>query len=146
MGFQIAVKFINFEWFASFLFTPEGHNGINLIPIDPLHIPSILIKQGAESPVNVELKFTDVDLTGLTSHRFTKMEWVTAISKQELLFKTRFSSFSGFTKEPAGKYVLKVSGPVLYLVGPYKISGRVLVLPIQGVGQSNITLGMFYCF
>lgn len=51
-----------------------GHNGINLIPVDPLHIPSIVIKQGAESPVNVELKFTDVDLIGLTKFRFTKME------------------------------------------------------------------------
>lgn len=51
-----------------------GHNGINLIPIDPLHIPNIQIKQGAESPVNIELKFTNVDLKGLTTHRFTKME------------------------------------------------------------------------
>lgn len=49
--------------------------------------------------------------------------------------------FSGFQKNPAGRYVLKLKGPVLDLVGPYKISGRVLVLPIQGVGQSNITLG-----
>lgn len=58
----------------------------------------------------------------------------------ELLLSTRI--FSGFQADPAGKYLLNVKGPALYLIGPYKISGRVLVLPIQGVGQSNITLGM----
>lgn len=50
-----------------------GHSGINLLPIDPLHIPNIEIKQGAESPVNIELKFKDVDLIGLTEHRFAKI-------------------------------------------------------------------------
>lgn len=53
----------------------------------------------------------------------------------------RFGFFSGFQKGLAGKYLLNVKGPRLFLVGPYKISGRVLVLPIQGVGKSNITLG-----
>lgn len=64
----------NFLSFLIRLGYEVGHNGINLIKIDPLHIPSILIKQGTDSPVNVELKFTDVDLTGLTQFRFTKME------------------------------------------------------------------------
>lgn len=50
-----------------------GHHGINLIPIDPLHIPSMSIKQGADSPVNIELKFTDVDLNGLSNFKFTKI-------------------------------------------------------------------------
>lgn len=48
--------------------------------------------------------------------------------------------FSGFQRDPNGKYSLACKGPALYLVGPYKISGRVLVLPIQGAGKSNITL------
>lgn len=51
-----------------------------------------------------------------------------------------FGIYSGFQANPAGKYNLNVKGPALYLVGPYKISGRVLVLPIQGEGKSNITL------
>lgn len=29
---------------------------------------------------------------------------------------------------------------MLHLVGPYTISGRVLILPIQGTGMSNLTL------
>lgn len=51
----------------------EGHSGIALIPIDPLHIPSIGIKQGTDSPVNIELKFTDVDLIGLSDCKFTRI-------------------------------------------------------------------------
>lgn len=97
-----------------------GHSGINLIPLDPLHIPSIKIKQGAESPVNIELSFKDVDLIGLGQQKFTKI--------------------SGFQKDPNGKYHLKAKGPHIYLVGPYQISGRVLILPIQGEGDNNITL------
>lgn len=54
----------------------EGHPGINMIPIDPLHIPNIGIKQGADSPVNIELKFSDVDLIGLSNCRITKIRSV----------------------------------------------------------------------
>lgn len=61
-------------YFFQKYFFAEGHNGINLIPIDPLHIPSIGIKQGSDSPVNIELKFTDSDLMGLSKHHFTKVE------------------------------------------------------------------------
>lgn len=64
---------IDFYCFSEFV---EGHSGINLIPVDPLHIPNIEIKQGAESPVNIELKFTDVDLVGLSNCRFTKIGFV----------------------------------------------------------------------
>lgn len=54
--------------------------------------------------------------------------------------------YSGFQKDPTGKYLLSGKMPVLYLIGQYKISGRVLVLPIQGNGQSNITLGKVFDF
>lgn len=97
-----------------------GHRGINLLPVDPLHIPNIVIKQGADSPVNIELAFKDVNLIGLSKLQFTK--------------------FGGFQKDPAGEYLISLKGPALDLIGPYKISGRVLVLPIQGVGDSNIRL------
>lgn len=48
--------------------------------------------------------------------------------------------FSGFGKDPTGKYEFRMTGPVLHLVGPYTISGQVLILPIQGKGHSNMTL------
>lgn len=49
--------------------------------------------------------------------------------------------FRGFEKDPKGQFEIRLKGPVLYLVGPYKISGRVLILPVQGEGKSNMTLG-----
>lgn len=48
---------------------------------------------------------------------------------------------SGFQENPEGKYQLEFKGPVLTLIGPYTIEGRVLLLPIQGTGASNITIG-----
>lgn len=66
-------KLFFYSLFTLFLFI-EGHGGINLVPVDPLHIPNIGIKQGADSPVNIELKFTDVDLIGLSDCRFTKIK------------------------------------------------------------------------
>lgn len=53
-------------------------------------------------------------------------------------------TYRGFNKDPIGDYVFKLKGPVLHLIGPYKISGRVLILPIQGEGASNITLGTLH--
>lgn len=128
----------------------EGHSGINLVPIDPLHIPSISIKQGAESPVNIELKFTDVDLIGLSNSSFTKIRCIdkTIIWNSKGFKKEQptnnFVIYSGFQVDPSGKYELNVKGPALYLIGPYRISGRVLVLPIQGEGISNITLSQYW--
>lgn len=98
----------------------KGHPGLNLISTDPLHISEITLKQGSESPVNIELNFKEIDLIGLTAHNVY--------------------GITGFNKDPIGDYVFKLKGPVLHLIGPYKISGRVLILPIQGEGASNITL------
>lgn len=50
-----------------------GHPGINLAPIDPLHISDIKLKQGSTSPVNIELNFRDVDLIGLSNYEFYKI-------------------------------------------------------------------------
>lgn len=51
----------------------SGHNGINMFPIDPLYIPKISIKQGAESPVNIELDFINGSLTGFEQFHFYKI-------------------------------------------------------------------------
>lgn len=45
-----------------------GFPAIHLAAIDPLIINKITLKQGAESPVNVELNFNNVELTGLKDH------------------------------------------------------------------------------
>lgn len=52
-----------------------------------------------------------------------------------------FFTFRGFGKDLATKHEVIFKTDKLALVGDYKISGKVLVLPIHGSGKSNITLG-----
>lgn len=47
---------------------------------------------------------------------------------------------SGFTSDPAGQNEILMMFPRLELVGPYEMDGRVLILPVQGKGESNLTL------
>lgn len=42
-----------------------------------------------------------------------------------------------------GKLKLEADIPKVILLGHYKINGQILVLPIQGEGNSNLTLGKF---
>lgn len=53
-------------------------------------------------------------------------------------------NLSGFNENPDGNYELRLKGPRLELLGPYSIEGRIMVLPIQGSGTSNITISMQY--
>lgn len=79
------------------------------------------IVQGGQSPVNIVLNFRNVDFTGLS----------TAV----------LNSVKGFDRDFKGKTnEIRVFVPKAALIGNYKISGRVLVLPIQGNGRSNLTL------
>lgn len=52
----------------------EGFRSINLLPLDPLLVPRIYIKQGAESPVNVELIFTNNTVNGIRNCGFFKIK------------------------------------------------------------------------
>lgn len=54
----------------------EGVRSINLLPLDPLLVPRIYIKQGAESPVNVELIFTNNTVNGIKDCEFFKMKYI----------------------------------------------------------------------
>lgn len=65
---------INFVLKITIVFLP-GEPRINLASYDPLHIPRMTLKQGANSPVNIESNFINVDLYGLSDHVFTKMRY-----------------------------------------------------------------------
>lgn len=54
----------------------KGDPRINLVSIDPLHISKMTLKQGASSPVNIELNFKEVDLIGLSNHVFESIRFV----------------------------------------------------------------------
>lgn len=105
----------------------QGKNGLkelNLIQLDPLHVDFINIIQGENenSPVNLVLKLLDIDIYGLDKIHATKVE--------------------GFEEDPS-KSKIEFHGtiPILTISGNYKMKGQILVLPIQGNGKCNITIG-----
>lgn len=50
----------------------------------------------------------------------------------------------GFTKDFDGKKIdITLKIPSTTLIGDYKLDGQVLILPIQGLGKCNLTLGNF---
>lgn len=103
---------------------PNGIKELNLIPLNPLHVDFINIIQGQKqnSPVNLVLKLLDIDVYGLD--------------------KIHASKFEGFEKDPI-KSKIEFHGiiPRLTISGNYKMKGQILVLPIQGNGKCNITIG-----
>lgn len=62
-------------------------------------------------------------------------------SKSTKWINFNFLFNSGFQKDPNGKYEIRMKGTAIQLVGEYNIKGKILILPIQGVGNSNITMG-----
>ncbi|XP_065371541.1 uncharacterized protein LOC135963553 [Calliphora vicina] len=98
----------------------QGDKSINLVKIDPLEVKKISMKQGAESPVNIDLTFTNSNIYGLSNAKVTKVK--------------------GFGKDMTQKHEITLKCEQLDLVGDYNIKGRILVLPITGTGKSNITM------
>jgi len=99
--------------------SPNGQPGLSIPPLEPLHINKIDILQGSTSPIAVNLKFKDLDLTGISQAVVTKVV--------------------GFEADPLNsKFEVYATVPRLTVNGNYKVNGQVLVLPIQGEGKSNL--------
>lgn len=96
----------------------NGLPALGLASLDPLRIDEMDIVQG-EGPVNIVLNFRNVDITGF---------------KDVIVKKAK-----GLTDNPS-VVELNLLLPVATLVGNYKINGKVLILPIQGQGISNMTM------
>ncbi|XP_049286339.1 uncharacterized protein LOC125765363 [Anopheles funestus] len=103
---------------ATFRNFHKGVPEIGLVPLDPLRIDKMDIVQG-DGPINIVLNFKKVDLTGFQHAQIKKA--------------------NGFTSNPT-KMDLNLVVPVASLVGGYRINGKVLILPIQGEGSSNMTM------
>lgn len=92
--------------------------------MDPLRIDKMDLIQGEESPVNIKMNFRNISMLGLSNARVYKI--------------------SGFNRNSAGdKLEIRFKSPKIAIVGPYKSIGKVLILPIQGEGNCNMTLGTF---
>lgn len=45
---------------------PNGHSGLSIPQMEPLHINRIDILQGSNSPIAINLNFKDLELSGLS--------------------------------------------------------------------------------
>jgi Haemolymph juvenile hormone binding protein (JHBP) len=100
----------------------KGFYPLLLPALDPLHIGKLNLLQGAESKVNIALKFHDIDMHGLSKAKVYRASGFNEISKLNVI-DIRF-----FTKK-------------LIIKGPYEIDGKVILLPIVGKGNSVLSLG-----
>ncbi|KAH8384115.1 hypothetical protein KR009_012175, partial [Drosophila setifemur] len=98
----------------------EEDPSLNLKPLDPLKVDRMVISQGGNSAVGINLTFTDNFLYGLKDARVVKVK--------------------GFGSDLKAMHEVRIITKTLNLVGPYDIIGKVLILPISGSGQSNITV------
>lgn len=110
--------------------------------IDPMKIANMHIKQGEESPVNIELTVKDSLAHGISTMTFKKIRWVVLQFKYVRGINIWYSHWRGFGKDIAKKHELLFTADRLSLEGPYEIKGKVLILPIVGSGNSNLTIGM----
>ena len=91
----------------------SGFSELGLPVFDPLKLRSLDIEQGGNSPVNLKIHLRNFELIGLS--------------------RTKFTSIQGFTKDyDNARMELKFNIPSWQIFGPYKIDGRVLILPVAG--------------
>lgn len=99
----------------------KGIDELGLPSFDPLKIKKMNIVQGGQSSVQIDLKFRNVELVGLS--------------------KSKVYRVSGFKRDPQGnKLQIDFKTPLGTIVGPYVINGQILILPI--VGDGNVTLNL----
>lgn len=53
---------------------PNGHPGLSIPSIEPLYVNAIDIVQGSNSPIAIDLKFKDLELSGLSRAVITKVK------------------------------------------------------------------------
>ncbi|VVC42951.1 Haemolymph juvenile hormone binding [Cinara cedri] len=95
----------------------EGVPSLGLIKVDPLRIIELKINQESGHPVNLDLKFNDVDLINLKHSQIKSVYYdsVNYNAKIEVLLPES-----------------------LLLEGNYEVNGNVLVVPIKGKGKCKL--------
>lgn len=78
------------------------------------------IEQGGSGPVNLKIFLRNFDLNGLSNVKFSRIDGFPAnFEKAKMEFHFNY--------------------PEMHIKGPYKIEGKVLILPVQGDGIANLT-------
>ncbi|CAO1423160.1 unnamed protein product [Diamesa serratosioi] len=104
----------------------EGISALGLPNVDPLAIDQLNIVQGGgSSQIKLDIILKDVRMSGISKGLYYKV--------------------NGFKNDPEGnKLETKIKIPLLQILSTYKANGQILILPIQGNGQANLTLGKIY--
>lgn len=102
----------------------SGYPELGLPVFDPLKIEKMNIEQAGDGPVTLKINLRNIEMNGMSQMTFTKIE--------------------GFRKDfDKARIEMRFKYPALNIQGPYKLEGRVLVLPVQGDGKINLTLCKF---
>ncbi|XP_049799196.1 protein takeout-like isoform X2 [Schistocerca nitens] len=99
----------------------NGIPSLGVPSIDPMPFATIKIQQGnKQRPVSVDVEFDNTLVYGMSRGFVDSVEMVPGSYHM--------------------KAHLRVDDP-MYMIGTYKVEGKVLVLPIKGSGAYNITIG-----
>lgn len=98
----------------------KGLPALGLPSIEPLKVEKLTIEQGGNSPITIKLYFKNLEYSGFSNAKMTKFE-------------------GPGDKIDGGRFNFDIQAPLIQQLGAYKINGKVLVLPIQGTGLSNMT-------
>jgi hypothetical protein len=99
----------------------KGYADLGLPVFDPLFINKIGIDQGGDGPVVLKIDMKNVSIYGFSG--------------------VKFKSIKGLSKNiDKAKIDLRYSQPLFQMIGRYQSNGKVLVLPVHGDGNANITL------
>jgi hypothetical protein len=92
----------------------SGNPDLALEPIDPFQIDAMTVVQSS-GPVNILAKLANFDILGFSGAEIYKL--------------------SGFENDLID---LRMKMPFATLVGPYKINGNILILPVNGGGKMRL--------
>ncbi|XP_064548412.1 protein takeout [Drosophila montana] len=101
-------------------YAATGSKGLGLVRLDPLRIKKLSLGKNPNSPVSIDLSFSNADLIGLSEAQVQRV--------------------SAFTKDLSRPIVFDMASPRITLRGPYSVEGRVLILPVVGKGNAQIVL------
>ncbi|CAO1420219.1 unnamed protein product [Diamesa serratosioi] len=94
----------------------QGYPALKIPSLEPLLLSSLSIKQGGSGAVSLDMSIKNAKVTGLS---------------KGVVYKV-----SGFNSNPNGDIIeIRSRVPLVSIQGQYSANGKILILPLQGVGD-----------